>query len=211
MSKNTANRNVPRLRPLNFQPAADVTEWISSAGVTTISETSRIERVISRAALLAAGFKMLEISQKMSSAKTVDSAIVVANVQAAARSSVNLVHDLATDEMFGVDLFELKSGLSSTRPLPERIGNSFRHAKTATIRNVRMKGSKENVKAGRRLRRRWAGTALLRSSAISSIGRKRGHGNLNGARRCLNPRVGGFKVRHKKLYHMTSSIYEPFN
>jgi len=154
MSKNTDSRNVLRLRPSSFHPAADVMEWISSAGVTTINEMRRIERVILRAAVLAAGFRMLEISQKISSARTVDNAIVVANVKAAARSRVNLTHDLATDEKFVDSLFEAYSELSFTRPLPDRIGNSFRQAKTVTTMKVKIKGSEENARADRRLRRR---------------------------------------------------------
>ena len=96
---------------------------------------------------------MLEISQKMSSARTVDSAIVVENVIAGARFRMKSTVFLALDDTpldplnEEVDFPSLRASTPLV-PGPARIGNSLCHASVATTIKVRMNGNAEKAVVG---------------------------------------------------------------
>ena len=76
-SSTHASRRWPFCPPFAFRPVFDTTECISKAGVTTMRRNSSDGRVSFKASVRVAGFTVLAISQKMSSASTADSAMFV--------------------------------------------------------------------------------------------------------------------------------------
>ena len=79
-----AARNLPLLLLENSHPAADMTDWISSEGMTTTRRSNKSGTVKWKAKRRANGLIVFEISQRINSARTAARAIVAEEVIAAA-------------------------------------------------------------------------------------------------------------------------------
>jgi hypothetical protein len=82
-SSSHAARRCPFCSPVTFKPAPDTIEWISKAGVATIRRKSSEGSVTLRAKVRVAGLTAFAISQKMSSARTAERAMLVEKMRLA--------------------------------------------------------------------------------------------------------------------------------
>jgi hypothetical protein len=146
-------------------PVFETTECISKAGVTTIRRKSSEGSVSLRASVRVAGFTVLAISQKMSSARTADRAMFVEKMMLASErvlgcrvlNSDDFARD-ATLEMGAPSWCALRSWADSS-------GNSFCDTATATKRKVSRKGRDEIIVFIGLLRAMYSGTHSSQSSS----------------------------------------------
>lgn len=145
---------------------------MTRAGVVMTIKTRSENSVTLKARPLAAGFKRLEISQRMSSTSTADSAIVVENAMATTRLNevLRTASKLYAPSCLGLSLLYVE--FPKSFEFADIRGNTFCHKMVATARNVKTKGRDENaiVDGGKEssLRWRYAGLHAVSSQSIDS-------------------------------------------
>jgi hypothetical protein len=161
----------PPCAPPVFSPAPDTTECISSAGVATTRRKSSEGRVSLSASVRVARFPVLVISQKMSSARTAERAMLIEKMTADRERALNrrfLKMDVRSRAVAPGNRTSPWCALRSV--CPERIGNSFWDTPSATTRKVRRNGSAETIVFIGPLATIYSGTHSSQSSSSGIIG-----------------------------------------
>lgn len=188
----------PVCAPPVFSPAPDTIECISRAGVATTSRNRSEGSVSLSASVRVARFPVLVISQKISSARTAERAMLIEKMTAERDRTLirRLLTRAARPCVVAPDRrASLWCGLRSL--WPESTGNSFWETPSATTRNVRRKGSAEMIVFTGPLETKYSGTHSSQSSSSGTMGAA-----VLGAeeRRCCEGAVILRRVRKGGLY-----------